>query len=93
MKFSQFKNTNLELARRFANAIIYENEPYCVDTLEKVYFSSLPSNSTESPEASGMWVKFFWSRIESITVTQWREAYGDKRAFVEFVHGFWGKDV
>jgi hypothetical protein len=87
---SQFENGNLELARRFAIELL-GGKPYSRATLSECYYS-LPSNG-EKKEVSELWIDGLWARIENLSPKQWRHATGGDRAFVDFVYGFWGKDV
>lgn len=87
---TKFENGNVELARRFAIAVLAGN-PYSRETLSACYYS-LPTNG-EKKEVSELWIERLWSIIESIPSAQWRNATGSHRTFVTFVYGFWGKDV
>ncbi|VVD60231.1 hypothetical protein [Pandoraea terrigena] len=82
------ENTNLELARMFAIALLTD-EPYSRETLSRCYYSI--QTGDEAPNVSELWIDHFWTAISDIHPQEWRRATGASKSFTHFVHTKWGK--
>lgn len=83
-------NDNVNLARHFGREV-FRGASYSRETLARSYFALKTGN--EQANISEGWIDVMWKRIAHIPLESWKHAARSRNAFVDFVHGFWGKDL